>query len=196
MPDFFETFSINNLGALRRQVWFGAAENDAEIAFGVYLSWDPTETQVSMDVESPDWAALRCGYSVSGTPRWLSLNLALGTGKFEPNDIIGVTVEGYADDSRSLGIWLRSRIDDEMIDTSWGEAINLRASNDVSVALHRFEPLDAVVGREGFHTLVMALPPTKAELTLRDIRLFRVSTADMIPDAARDLDAGQRLIAG
>lgn len=174
MSDFLEAFSIVNLGALRTGVASGAAENNAEIVPGVYLSWDEEGTGIEIIYDSPDWAALSLDFKVTGTPRWLSLNLALAEGRFEAGDVIGLVVEGYAAENRSITMRLRSKVRDEMIDTRWEDAIDLHPGNGVSAALRTIEPGDGISGQDGYHTLVLGLPPASGSMTIRNMRVFLV----------------------
>lgn len=172
MSDFLETFSIKNLGVLRTTVASGAVENNDEIVPGIYLSWDEEDTEIAIAYESPDWAALSLDYTVKGAPRWLSLNLALADGRFEVGDVIGLIVEGYAAESRSITLRLRSKIEDETFDASWEETIDLHPDNGVSAALRTIEPFDGIGGREGYHTLVFGLPAKSGSMTIRAMRVF------------------------
>ena len=174
MSDFLETFSIVNLGALRAEVSSGAAENNEEIVPGVYLSWDEDETQIDIIYDSPDWASLSLDYTVQGTPRWLSLNLALGEGQFEPGDVIGLVLEGYAAGKLIIPVRLRSSIEGETFDTVCDDTIAIYPNNGVSTVLMTIEYGNSVAGREGYHTLMLGLPAGRAAMTLRNMRVFRM----------------------
>lgn len=174
MTDFLDTFALNNLSELRNATLSGTAENNATIVPGVYLSWDDENTGVKIGYDSPEWAALSLDYTLSAPPRWLSLNLALAGGRFEAGDVIVLVVEGYAEKSASIGLQLRSDIEGEIYDCDWDDTIELHSENDVAVALRTLEVVDGVVGRDGYHTLILSLPTEDRTLTLRNLRLFRM----------------------
>jgi hypothetical protein len=184
MSDFLETFSIVNLGTLRTIVASGTAANNTEIVPGIYLSWDDTDLETAIAYESPDWAALSLDCRIGGTPRWLSLNLALAEGRFEAGDVIGLLVEGYADDSRSIALRLRSKIGDGVVDTDWEEAIALHPHNGVSAVLCSIKPGNGISGRDGYHTLVLGLPARSGALTLRNLRVFFMPGSPALQRAA------------
>lgn len=174
MDDFLERFSQTNLGFLRSSERSGMAENNTEIVPGIYLSWDAEETGLTVEYNSPGWAALTLSYQRSAAPRWFSLNLALAEGLIAEGDVLGLVVEGYSAQSASISLRLRSMIEGETFDSDWSDTINLHPSNDVAVALRSFAVVDGLVGREGYHTLIMSLPRENGSLTIRNMRLFRM----------------------
>lgn len=174
MDDFLDRFSQTNLGFLRSSERSGKAENNTEIAPGIYLSWDAEGTGLAVEYESPDWAALSLAYQMSAAPGWFSLNLALAEGLISEGDVLGLVVEGYSAQSASISLRLRSAIEGETFDSDWNDAISLHPSNDVTVALRSFAVVDGMVGREGYHTLIMNLPRENGTLTIRNMRLFRM----------------------
>lgn len=183
MSDFLDSFSQTQLNQLRNTVSSGTAENNKELSPGVYLSWDD-DADMSIAYDSPDWAALALTTRISSKPRWQSLNLVLATGVLRAGDTLGLVVEGYADVQTPLKITTRSAINGTQIDCHWDDQITLHPMNNVAIALHRYEMLDGVVDSEGYHTLMIDLPPQSSAMTLRNIRLFRLPhSRELLTDA-------------
>ncbi|GAB4264908.1 MAG: hypothetical protein Kow0013_12600 [Pararhodobacter sp.] len=174
MSDFLDAFSEQTLHGLRTAVLSGVAENNREIFPGLYLSWDPEEMETAPRYESPDWATLSVAYTAKAAARWVSLNLVLADGRLDAGDVLGLVIEGYASENRSFPIRLRSKFDGVTADCDWTDSIELTIENGSSVALRTLEPKDEVVGKDGYHTLLIGLPPTEFSFTIRNMRLFRM----------------------
>lgn len=187
MSDFLDRFSMDCLSDLRDAVRSGTAENHVELAAGVYMSWDAEDAEVDVTYQSPDWAALSVDYTVTGRPRWLSINLVFAKGQLDAGDVLGLVIEGYAREGIALPLRLRSMVDGENYDCDWGDTVELLPENGVSVALQTLET--GIVGREGYHTLIIGLPLRDMALTIRNIRVFRVLGVQGLRSAPRTLSS-------
>jgi hypothetical protein len=174
MTDFVETFTLENLAALRQLQMDGPAEQNTHISDGIYLSWDDESTTVTLSVSSDPSSCLSVTSRVEGDPRWMTLNLELGRGVIESGDVFGLVVEGEASEDVALPLFLRSKVGDQLIDSHWSELLALKPGNGIAVAFHTMSPDQGVCGTDGFHTLVLSLPKSGGTVTLRDLRLFRM----------------------
>ena len=174
MEDLFEDFTLNELADLRRAEFSEDAQNDAHIVPGVYLSWDNENADVSVMATSAADSLIALDAKIDGTPRWFSLNFELGNGQLAADDVLGIVIEGFANAPTMLSMFLRAAIEDDLIDTHFNEALKMPDKNGLATAFHTLHPTDPIGGVEGFQTLVIQLPPSDAQLTFRDARLFRV----------------------
>lgn len=174
MADFFDTFYLEKICALRAATSSGKVENNVHLSSGFYVSWDEEESDAQINYDSPDWAMLTLDWDVSGTPRWFSLNLSLGEGILDSGDIIALVSEGYADTSLALSLTLRSKIEDEVFDVDWDDAVELHPENGINTVLRRIEIGDQIGGRSAYHTLILTLPAQNNAVTLRNLRTFRI----------------------
>ena len=174
MSDFFDTFYLEKICPLRATTCSGDAENNAAFRSGFSVSWDDDESDIRISYDSPEWAALSLDWTATGSPRWLSLNLSLGDGIIDEGDILALVFEGYADTSLALSLTLRSKIDENVFDVKWEDAVEMHPENGISTVLHRIEAGEQIVGRLGYHTLILSLPRQDNALTLRNLRTFRI----------------------
>jgi hypothetical protein len=187
MNDMLDIHAMTALRTLRAATLSGSAGNGAPIVPGLSLGWDTQDGQVAIDYETSEGVALSLTVKVSGTPRWLSMNLDLAHGRIEPGDVLGLVVEGCAEGGAKIGPRLRTWVEGERIDCDWDDAIALHAENDVRVALRSFEAVDGITGKDGYHSLILRLPKADKAITIRSIGLFLVPGSRDLPRASQTL---------
>lgn len=144
---------------------------------GLYLSHDTAQGSVTLRYRSAPGQLLALEAGVTGTPRWLTLNLDLGTGRFAAGDTIGIVAELEADSDQRLGMFIRSYDGEASRDTPLTEELPVAPTRHIVTALHTVGQGDGITGSkadgsEAFHMLAIALPKRALRLTLHDLGLF------------------------
>lgn len=184
MPDPCLALTLRSLPALRAATLAGPAANNARLAEGVYLSWDEDEGEVALDLSHSAGSLLRIDGTVARRPRWLSLNLDLGSGRLAPGDALALVTDAEADAALSLPLAIRARTGDRLSDTTWQTPLAVGPGRRVSALFQHLAPDDAPADAAPFRTLILNLPKTDFRLAIHDLRLFRVPA-----DRARRDDA-------
>ena len=167
-----EIFAAAALDRLASCAGAGAAGNDIRIVEGVHPSWDADAARVRLDWRAGDGALLQLDARVAGAPRWLTLNLDLGPGRFAPGDVIGLVAEAEAGAACVLEPFTRSTGAQGDSDTDWSGRLALGRGRDVVCALHAVVPGDAMVAATQFHMLGLRLPHRDFGLRLHNLHLF------------------------
>jgi len=163
------------IAALRAGPLPEKAENNTPIVPGVYFSWDAEKSDVALSLESGEAGLLHVSASISGAPRWCSLNIGLGPRGFAAGAVLALVADLAGCDGQTLDMLIRSTRDGEVKDTSFQDAL-IGGSVDMplpQVALHTIEAGDAVVGAPAPHVLAIRMPKTSFELTLADLRTYQ-----------------------
>jgi hypothetical protein len=167
-----ESEAARAIEALRQgRLHSNAEAGRRDLGRGVYTSWDP-EGGVTLSARQDRGTLVSLEAQVSGTPRWNSFNLELGTAAFVPGDILIVVadIEGAA--GHRMSAFVRSAGDGRpMSDTHFSDPLEGSGTRAVRTLLHAVRAHDGLAGAPRFHTLVVALPCTDFGLTLHDLRL-------------------------
>lgn len=174
MTDLLDSFTRGPVAQMRDATLSGRAENEVALGPDVYLSWDPEAGAVAVDYSSAPGEIVTLAARVTGQPRWLTLNLALGTGAFGVGDTLGLVIAGRIDGGQDLPVLLRSRAGDGHEDTHWPEPLRLGRETGVATGLCTLAMIGTLGGRDGYHTLIIQLPRADFSLHLQDLRLFTV----------------------
>lgn len=170
-----ETAFVRCLAGLRAAPKPIRAEPGKPVAPQVYLSWDAEQAQVALDVADDPGTLLTMSAEITGTPRWITLSIALGTAEFVVGEVLGLAVR--AEGALVLAPFLRSRRGETMQDTGFGESLSLGMGAQPGVLLHKLTGGDPMVGPAQFHTLILPLPKHSFRLRLLDLRLFVLPAA-------------------
>jgi len=160
---------------LRGAVFDKAAENNAHMTPDVYLSWDEEEADIALETASGANMLLAVKGSVSGTPRWFSLNVGLGRGELQAGDVLGIVLELETPAALESVPFIRTAwrkggyADTHLVDT-----IAVAPGRQVVTLLHTVDADDALCN-DVFHTLVLPLPSADFDLSLQDMRLFVIA---------------------
>lgn len=171
--------ALEALAALDASGKLGA---DERIVPGVHPTWDGQEGTVALSYQSGGDNLLRLDATVTGWPRWLTLNLDLGVGAFEAGDVIGLVAEVAGDRTYDLDMFIRSDSDQGAVDTELREPLRVTPEPCIAAALHSVAASDDMSGRERFHMLGIRLPKQDFRLDVRALRVF-VRPASEAPDA-------------
>ena len=149
-------------------------ENNVPIVSNLYFSWDTELGAVNLTVRpSRSGGLVAIEAQVSGTPRWFSLNLELGPGAFEPGQTLGLVLSALSREPQDMRGFMRSMPATESgSDTVFADAVHFGPDQVVAVVLHTVERAQAMAMTQGFHTLVLTLPPRSWELELVGVRVF------------------------
>lgn len=177
MTHVSELFTSNALSILRNTQLTQDIENDVHFVPDVYFSWDSDHGKTALSFKSVPGQLGTIWARVSGGPEWLSLNLSLGECTFAKGDVIGLVTELEGCDTQRFAPFIRTMRDGEIEDTFLQEGFTGSEDRAVQTALHTLEGYDPMIGRTGFHTLVIPLPRKDFQLQLRDLRLFVIPAA-------------------
>lgn len=170
-----ETFANGVLGALGSYQGVGAIENNHRIVPGLYPGWDEEHCAVTMTHTATPEDLITLEGKVTGQPRWLTLNLDLGSGTFEAGEVIGLVADIAGAGAYSLELFIRTSAEDGNIDTVLAERLPVSTTPRVVNVLHTVGPDDGVVASDRFHTLAIRLPQFDFRLEMRAMRLFVLS---------------------
>ena len=148
-----------------------AASNQPIVA-GLTPSWDEEHGTVTMCCMSGPGTLLDIETSVSGNPRWLTLGLDLGVGRFEAGDVVGIVAEMEADTTGDCEMFIRTASEQGSADTVLRETLSFAPERSTCTALHPVSPTDRLTGAAGFQMLGIQLPRTRLRLQLHDLHLF------------------------
>lgn len=177
----------NTLNQLRQTSLETTVVDGSHISYNVYFSWDIINGGVEIALKSPVGALLNADVIVRGKPKWFTLNIGLGRGKFAIDDTIGLVVDASCSVPIDLCPFVRSAESGDKHDTMLSECIKLGPNTGSSILLHTVESHEPVSWAGQFHTLVIPLPKQNFTLDLKDMRLIHV-------DAAKGLRARQRVM--
>lgn len=141
----------------------------------VYLSWDSAQAQVALDVAGDPAALLSLSAEITGTPRWMTLSIALGNFEFLAGEVLGLALQATGD--LGLAPFVRSRLGQTTQDTGFGESLPAGTDARPAVLLRKLTGGDPMVGPAQFHTLILPLPRHSFRLRLVDLRLFVLPAA-------------------
>ena len=151
---------------------------DVHVVPDVFFGWDETGGSVTGTVSSEPGALLTIETQVSGTPSWVSLNIALGEDNFTEGEVLGLVIEAEGPEDQAFSFFLRSaRAQGAPADTEIADRLVTTGAVNVTTLLHRIDAQDGVAWQPGFHMLVMRLPAHDTRLVIRDMRLFVVPAA-------------------
>lgn len=167
-----ETFANGVLEALAAHRGAGTVANNARIVAGFHPTWDDEDGAVTLTHDCGPETMVRLEASVAEQPKWLTLNLDLGVGAFEPGDVIGIVAEIAGDDQAELTMFIRTSGEHGEVDTELAEPLALAAAPRVATALHTVGPGDNLAGEERFHMLGMRLPRRDFKLDIKEMRVF------------------------
>lgn len=167
-----EDYALRALDALSRLEGKGAILTEQRIVEGVHPSWDTEEGSVTFSYTSDRETLLSIETSVTGTPRWLTLNLDLGVGRFDPGDIIGLIADIEADTAHTCEMFIRTTTQQGHVYTAFRESLNMAAERRTVTALHPVWNTDRLAGAENFHILGIMLPKTNLRLSLHHLCPF------------------------
>ncbi|SDX56215.1 hypothetical protein [Roseicitreum antarcticum] len=176
-----EEFANAALAALRAHQGAGPLESNARIGHGVHVSWDTEQGGATLAYESPPGQLVALKVAVTGTPRWLTLNLDLGHGHFAAGDTFGIVaelegeLEGGAEDR--LAMFIRSFDGTTPRDTPLTEELPLSPARRIVTLLHTVGQGEAMAdGKAGatgaYHMLGITLPRCALRLRLHDLSIF------------------------
>lgn len=188
MTHFAELFTASAISILRSSDFSQSLENNTPVVPDIYFSWDDEEGNVDVTLKSLNGYMGEIWGKVSGAPRWLSLNLSLGTCSFTAGDVLGLVVELEGCPDQNFPAFIRSDRAGAHSDTYLDEILKGSEDRAVRTLLHKISPHSGMIGAEAFHTLIVPLPLKDFRMNLRDIRLF------VIP-AARALDTRPATVA-
>lgn len=172
-----ETFTAEAIAACRTAEKEISVENNVHLSPEIYINWDEDEGNVALTAHFQANMLLALEAKVTKSPRWFSLNIGLGRGALAPGDVLGLVFEVEIDKPFHRAPFCRSAVDDAYGDTYWQDSLNVAGEGKQIVTLLRsIEPGDPLT-KDGFHTLVIPLPPADFSLTLYDMRLFVVDAA-------------------
>jgi hypothetical protein len=173
MTDLLSIFTFKNIESLRKLCLACDSSNDQHLVDGVYLSWDDAETRVTMHIESEPGSLINMNAEVSGAPRWMSLNFALGVGPMVQGDTLCVVLDASADSESLLSIFVRSRFADRVEDFDWDESIRLTHRRQITTAFCKVPAAEATA-EECYRTLVIRLPRESFRIYFHDLRFFTI----------------------
>ena len=158
------------------------ARSNAPIVAGLTPSWDKEHGAVTLSCTSGPGGLLDIETSVSGNPRWLTLGLDLGVGRFEAGDVIGIVAEMEAETPGECEMFIRTATEQGSADTVLREGLSFAPARSTCAALHPVSPTDRLTGAAAFQMLGILLPRTRLRLQLHDLHLF-VQPAAAAPHA-------------
>jgi len=167
-----ELFTADAIATLRDAQFEQTAENNTHLSPEVYLSWDEEGNTVELTTVSETNALLSLKASVTGTPKWFSLNIGLGRGSFAAGDVIGLVVETETQTPFEATPFVRTAVaDSQHADTPALDTLAFEDGRQVITLLHTVGP-DSALTTDAFHTLVIPLPGQDFQLDICDMRLF------------------------
>jgi hypothetical protein len=167
-----ETLAARALSAVRALPRPFRAEPGKPIVPDLYAAWDARSAKVSFELVDDPGALLALRVEVEGAPRWLSLNLVLGTEAFAPGDVLGLALAARADSPLTLAPYVRSRLGEVTRDTTIDDAIEVGTGFRPVVRLLGLAEGDGLTDVAQFHTLILPLPQQSFTLVIRDLRVF------------------------
>ena len=170
-----ELSAMRCLAALRAAPKPVRAEPGKAFVPQVYFSWDAEQAQVALNVTDDPGSLLSMAAEITGTPRWITLSIALGSGEFALGEVLGLAIR--AEGELVLAPFMRSRRGETLQDTGFGEGLTLGTQAKTGVLLHKLTGGDPMVGQAQFHTLILPLPKQSFHLRLLDLRLFVLPAA-------------------
>lgn len=166
-----------SLSQLRADEYAGPIDPDTHLSPEVYFSIDTQQGTPQITLQELEGGLLKAALNVTGTPEWLTLNIGLGTGRFEIGDTIGLVTDFRGTDAFSTRPFIRSNRDGEAHDTALAEEMVFGGQPSISTLLHSITSEDALGYGEAFHTLVIPLPKRNLSLSLYDLRMFHIDGA-------------------
>lgn len=183
-----EVFADTVLAGLAAQNGEGPVENDQRLVPGLYVSWDDDKGKVTLRRTAEKEATLGLTARITQAPRWITLNIDLGPGRFEPGDILGLAADLESDRPLRLDAFVRSAGEDGHEDSRLPDALNAAPGGVVQTSLLTVHAAHGLTRNSRFHTLVFRLPDNDFSLTLRGFQLF------VLP-AGRGLQTGSLTLA-
>ena len=174
--------ATQSLVQLQGQTYEGPASTTTPLVEGIYFSWDDEMGAVALEVQSPPGQLCHITGRISGTPAWLTLNIALGVLDFAPGDTFGV-VTSLA--GAPCAPYLRSLHGETLLDTELQDNM----SEGAQPLLRTFDVHDGVIGRAGFHTLVLPLPRQDFTWTIHDMAIFMLPASTGLRSAPLTLSS-------
>lgn len=172
MPHLSPLFLSDILAVLRDATLSGPVESDAHVLPDIYFNWDTEQGDVQLEITSEPGMLMNIQAKVAKPPRWFSLNLSLGSDQFTVGDVIGLVAELESSPDLSLTSFIRSSDKGEWADTELEERLPGTTLRAVQTVLHTVEPGDGLPWNNGYHTLILRLPPQDFRIQLWDMRFF------------------------
>ena len=164
---------------LRQSDLTGAIEENTHIVPEVYFSADSANGTAAVELLPRQDALLKVRVTVTGLPDWLTFNIGMGEGRFQPRDTLGVVAEVSTDlkaesDFRATP-FIRS---DQMGDTHFAAGFALSTEAQPASLLHPVTSADALTYGSVYHTLVLPLPKRTMTLTVHALRLIHMDASE------------------
>lgn len=169
-----ELFTSKVIYSLRGADLPETAENDTPIVKGFYFSWDSDQADITLSLSRDSDDLLHVDATVSGEPRWFTLNLAMGPGGFSGGATLGLIAELSKTKGIAFPMFVRSLRDEQTEDTFLRESLIQSDDRSVATVFNTLSDQDFMTGSPGHHTLVLRLPPQSFSLTLHDLRVILV----------------------
>lgn len=174
--------AAQSLAQVQGQTYQGPASTTTPLVEGIYFSWDNEKEVVALEVQSPPGQLCHITGRISGTPGWLTLNIALGVLDFAPGDTFGIVANVSG---APCTPYLRSRHGETLLDTELQDGM----SEGAQPLLRTFDAHDGAIGRGGFHTLVLPLPLQDFAWTLHDMAIFALPASTGLRSAPLTLSS-------
>lgn len=174
MTSGFEDFTINFLRALASFDETRALENNREMIPSVYLSWDAEQATLEGDLAPAAAGGLTLNARVDGKPRWVTLNLALGTETLNAGDVVGLVLEAQANVPLQIPVFLRAATKGGEGDIGWSEPVECQTEPGLTLAFAEIPAWSPFGGSEAYYTLVLPLLAPDLTLTISGLRVFVV----------------------
>lgn len=172
MSHSLEVFTASCIADLRQATLNGMAVNNAPLAEGIYFSWDDEHANIALTLEATQQELFSAKGTVEGTPEWFSLNITLGQDRLEAGDVLGVVIEAETAAKLTGDPFVRSAWPDGgYVDTEMQDTLDLAAGHHIQVLLHTVKADEALTS-DAYLTLVLPLPHTDIEVSIKDIRIF------------------------
>lgn len=156
----------------------GLLEDDTQISPGVYFSADTKGGNTRITLHPTEGGLLNADLKITGNPVWLTLNIGLGTGRFETGDTVGIVADlGNGDDTFNVQPFIRSNDKVEQFDTVLAQTLAFGGTHGVTTLLHTIAAQDALSHGEAFHTLIIPLPKRDLSMKINDLRFLHIKAA-------------------
>ncbi len=164
----------HTIGLLRATATDQPLADKIDLLPGVFLAIDTEEGEVTGRCVTGGVTLLRMEYTVSRSPRWLALHMAVGDVDLSKAAVMGIVCKSRAAEAATYRVCLRSATSSGFVDAFLPKHVVAFSEASTHIDLLKLEGYEHVPAKAEWRELILFFQPRSAAFELLDLRAFIV----------------------